>query len=495
MKKIYSVIDSLCKYAIDNELIIERDYIYCRNRLLELLGLREYVASDCQEFDFKTIKLELINYAREKQLITANGISFEDDFIARVMNVFLSKPSIIEADFYENYKISAKKATDEFYRLSKATDYIKTERVSKNIVWQHQSEYGTIDMTINLSKPEKTPEEIALAQTMPASSYPKCVLCRETEGLSGENRAPRQNHRIISLELDERSHFLQYSPYSYFNEHLIILAAEHKPMHLTIDSFRAMLDFVDKFSHYFLATNTDLPLVGGSILSHEHYQGGDYLFPLDKAKVMSEISFKGINVEFLNWPMASIRVKSNSKSDITAFIKILMQEWNTYNNEDLAIIAKSEDTRHNSLNFVLRKTNNQYSAIVVFRNNRCDGANPKGIFTAKDEYRSIKNENIGIIEVMGLAILPSRLNQEIEDMKAYLLGEELAEQALKHQQFLQSIKADYKTELNVEAYVKEKMADVFVKILENCSVFKADEKGQSALVDFVEKIGNLYENN
>ncbi len=493
MIDIYSAIDSLIEYSKANKLIDQRDEVYSRNQVLEMLNINEYKIGEKLTDDFEEIKSILVDYAKKNGIIKQNGTSFEDNFIARIMNVFLKFPSQIEDEFYGAYSDSPKAATDFFYNFSKATDYIKTARLSNNVKWGYKSEYGDIVLTINLAKPEKTPEEILLAKQNKAKKYPKCVLCRETEGLSGVNRAPRQNHRIIGMELDDRLHYFQYSPYSYFNEHCIVLTAEHSDMNLDVNSLKALLAFVDKFEHYFISSNTDLPLVGGSILSHEHYQGGNYVFPLDKAEVIDEFSFGEVRVEKLKWPMASVRMKSKSKKSIISFVEILMSNWRAYNNPELEIISNTGKERHNSLNFVVRKNEGEYSVIVVFRNNRCNEENPKGIFATRDEYRSIKNENIGIIEVLGLAILPGRIRDEIQDMKHYICGGELSERSLKHKEFLDRIKVNYESSNDPIEYIKEKIGEVYVNILSNCSVFNGSDKAIKALDELIINVGNEYE--
>ncbi len=496
MISIYSAVDSLVKYAVRKELIDERDSIYARNAVLEILDIHEYKKDDdIVIYDFEIIKKILIDYAREKSIITSSGSSFEDNFIAKIMNVFIKFPSQIEEKFYKKYKESPRSSTDYFYELSKATDYIKTARLENNVRWNYDSDYGELVLTINLAKPEKTPEEIILAQQSQVKKYPKCVLCKENEGLSGINRAPRQNHRIIAVNLDSGKHYFQYSPYSYFNEHCIVLTDEHKPMNLDINSVKSLLSFVDMFDHYFICSNADLPLVGGSILSHEHYQGGNFMFPLDKAEILKTYSFNDVSVEKLKWPMSSVRIKSVSKKSLLSFIEILLNRWKNYSNVELGIISHTGSTRHNALNYVVRKNNGEYSVIVVFRNNRCSEEHPNGIFTTKDEYRNIKNENIGIIEVLGLAILPGRIREEIEDMKAYLSGGDLNDRSYKHREFLDKIKPDYNTEMDIDAYIKDKIGDVYQNILSNCSVFGFEEKSTKAFDDFIINVGKEHEKN
>ncbi len=495
MIDIYVAIDSLIQYALKHNLITTRDTVYTRNQVLELLMIDEYKENKEVIDDFELIKESIIKYARDNNIITSNGISFEDNFIARLMNIFLKLPSEIEQEFYKEYSKSPEQATKYFYHLSKATDYIKTARLSKNVQWTYPSAYGDIIMTINLAKPEKTPEEILLAKNNKQLTYPKCVLCKENEGLSGVNRAPRQNHRVIEMELDNRTHYFQYSPYSYFNEHCIVFTATHQDMNLNTKSVRALFDFVDQFDHYFLASNTDLPLVGGSILSHEHYQGGNYRFPLDKAEITNVRVFDDVKVERLRWPMTSFRIKSTSKRAIISFVNVFIEKWWSYDNEELNIVSKSGDTRHNSVNFVVRKNDGEYSIILVLRNNRCDTEHPKGIFTTKEQYRSIKNENIGIIEVLGVAILPGRIKLEIEDMKAYLLGHPLHDRSNKHKDLLDKMKAHYHDGDDVDRFIKSQIGEVYVNILKNCSVFKKNEKSDVALTDFISDVGKEYEKN
>lgn len=483
MMKIFSVIDALIEYAIVQRLIVSENAIYHRNRLLESLQLIDYEYTTPFQGDFYAIRAEIIAYAKEKRLIEEPGTSAEDNFFAGIMDLLMPRPSEVTQDFWQNYHISPRLATDRYYQFSKATDYIQVKRLEKNIRWQTKGEMASYDMTINLAKPEKTPEEIERAKSLPQSNYPKCVLCKETVGLSGEGRSPRQNHRIIPLTLGDRNFYFQYSPYSYFNEHCIILRSEHVPMQIDENAIQDCLHFVDQFSHYMIASNTDLPIVGGSILSHNHYQGGDVIFPIEQSASFQTLKMDDVQVEVLNWPLSTIRLTAKDPAHLYEVSTKIMNAWYTYENKELGILPYTGDTRHNAVNLAARKKDGQYILYMVFRNNRTDGKNPRGIFHTKEEYWHIKEENIGIIEVMGIAILPGRLVNEMEAMKEYVLEGKESPSMLKHKLWLDSLTIDRSKDLDLQ--LKREIGLRFEKVLTCCSVFGCTDSGKEHFLEFL----------
>ena len=418
-------INRLLNFAKQNMLINEDDYYYAANRLLDVLKV------DAFEPEFVDEKLptampileNMLDYAAEKGLIE-NTTENRDLFDTRIMDCVMPRPSEVVRRFTNDYARSPKAATDEFYKMSIASNYIRKDRIDKNIVWKTATEYGDLDITINLSKPEKDPRDIAKAKLAPSSGYPKCLLCRENEGYAGHPGHPaRETHRLIPLRLSAHRWFLQYSPYTYYNEHCIVLNRKHVPMKVSRKSFENLLDFVTIFPHYFLGSNADLPIVGGSILSHDHYQGGRYTFAMAKAPIEKFYTFPGfedIKVGRVKWPMSTIRLQGEDRETLADLAEKILDAWRKYSDPSVEILAETDGTPHNTITPIARRRGNLYELDLVLRNNRTTKEHPLGLFHPHAEVHHIKKENIGLIEVMGLAVLPARLKKEMARV-----GEEL----------------------------------------------------------------------
>ncbi|MGL5617121.1 MAG: UDP-glucose--hexose-1-phosphate uridylyltransferase [Sarcina sp.] len=493
---IFFEIDRLVAYGISKKLIDVEDEVYGRNRILNLLNLDNYkrVEGNLDIQSIEEILDNLTTFAVKEKLIEDSLINREI-FSIELMAAITPRPSEVIKEFKKRYEISPKEATDYFYDFSKATNYVKTERVKKDLKWRVDTEIGNLDITINMSKPEKDPKDITLASKLKVSSeYPKCLLCRECEGYRGNISYPaRGNHRIIPIELNKNKWFLQYSPYVYFNEHSIVLKEEHLPMELNKNTFIELLDFIEMFPGYFIGSNTDLPIVGGSILSHEHYQSGKYEFALERAEQLEQFKISGfedLKISSLKWPLTVIRVSGKEKDKLVDFADLLLTSWKNYSDEQFDILAYSKEIPHNAITPICRFKNGLYEMDLVLRNNRTTEQYPYGIFHPHEELHHIKKENIGLIEVMGLAILPARLNDEIKYMKEYLLTEnlEIKEKIKNHGKWLDEIllkRKIYKD--NVDEVIKEEIGLVFLEVLKHCAVFKLEnENGKAGLKRFME---------
>lgn len=452
-------IDALTDHYQSLGLLGQLDREYCRNRAFSLLQ-EEPVAYQPSSIDRRSALQLLLQAARDKGLLAGEGVAFEDDFIARLTDLFMPRPSEYTA-IVANMP-DAKAATDWMYRVAVDTDYVKSDRVKNNIHHRYQAEYAQVEITINVSKPEKSPEEIRLASTASAG-YPACLLCRENVGLSDVPRPPRAHHRIYPISLNGEDYFFQYSPYSYFNEHCIIFSGEHRPMAITQAVVDRFLDFVDQFPHYFISANADLPIVGGSILTHDHYQGGRALFPIDASPETILSDEAELRVARLDWPISAVRL-SGQRAAVAGAAKRLIEAWRDYSKPEFGILAKT-DRPHNTVNLLARR-GEDYQLTLLFRNNRTDQAHPDGIFHTRPIWQVVKRENIGIIEAIGLAILPARLVTEMAHF------EELEQ---------------YRDWLRVvpEAEPLERLGYTFSEILKDCGVFKQDEASQQAFEDFL----------
>ena len=488
-------INRLINFGLKQHLIEKTDVDYAVNLLSDLLKLNDFTLEDVNE-DLPTatpILEDMLDYACEKGIIE-NSITERDLFDTRIMNCLMPRNSEVIKRFYDDYEVSSKEATDHYYALSIASNYIRKDRTDKNIRFKSDYKYGTFEITINLSKPEKDPKDIAKAKLVKSSGYPKCLLCKENVGFSGDiNRAARQTHRIIPLCLDGDQYYLQYSPYVYYNEHCIVFNEKHIPMVINQDTFRHLFAFIDMFPHYMLGSNAVLPIVGGSILTHDHYQGGSYHFPIEDAKTIKEIkldNYKDLTIEVLNWPLSAIRATSYNKEELIQFSEHTLEEWRKYENEDLDIIPRSGETLHHTITPIARKKDGQYQIDLVLRNNRTNDEYPDGIFHPHQEHHHIKKENIGLIEVMGLAVLPARLKNEMELLKQCLLKKKTIdcdESLEKHQQWFEELIAKHQfNEENVDQILKDEIAVKFVKVLENAGVFKMNDEGIEAFIKFVE---------
>ncbi len=491
---IYESITKLVSYGIDTGLIEEEDKAYTVNRILEILRLDEYEESENSQWEsLEEILSDILSYAVEKGLIE-DDITSRDLFDTKVMSALVPRPSEVISNFDALYEVSPEMATDYYYKLSRDTDYIRTYRVVKDMKWKTDSEYGEIDITINLSKPEKDPKAIAAARNAKQSAYPKCQLCIENEGYAGRiNHPARQNHRIIPIEIDGENWGFQYSPYVYYNEHCIVLNGKHVPMKIDEKAFKKLFDFVKLFPHYFVGSNADLPIVGGSILSHEHFQGGNYEFAMAKAPVEKTFTFKGyedLQVGIVKWPMSVIRISGEDTERIVALSAEILEKWKGYTDEDAFIFAETEGTPHNTITPIARKRGDKYEIDLVLRNNITTEEHPDGVYHPHKELHNIKKENIGLIEVMGLAVLPSRLKAELKKVQEFILeGKDIAsdDQIEKHSEWVNSFKDKYAfTEENIDTIIKAEVGKVFTKCLEHAGVYKRDEKGMAAFERFVE---------
>lgn len=426
------------------------------------------------------------------ELMWCNTITTKDLFDTKLMGLFCEKPSNVIKTFNTKYNQNPSYATDWFYQYSENVNYIRKERILKDIKWKTDTKYGTLDITINLSKPEKDPRDILKAKEMSQSNYPLCALCKENEGYFGRiNHPARENLRLIPIELDNEQYYLQYSPYSYYNEHAIILSEKHTPMIINKKTFKKLLDFLDLFPHYFIGSNADLGIVGGSILSHDHFQGGRFTFAMDRAKNIYETSLNDVAISILYWPLSVIRLRSKNKEQLIELSDKILQKWIDYDNEELGITSHTDGVRHNTITPISKKENGEYVVDLVLRCNIQTKEKPYGVFHSSEQYHHIKKENIGLIEVLGLAILPSRLKKELELIKNYLLGndKELVPELEKHSIWIEKMKKQYQFNIdNVDDILKMEVGTIFMQLLEDCGVFKQNKQGIDSFISFINNV-------
>lgn len=501
-------IRNLVEYALRKELIDEEDRIYSMNALLEILGEDNYVMHD-NEIRTEPVE-DILNririWAFENRKVENDSNDLLDLFDTRLMGVFVSKPSEFRRKFFEIYAKSKEDATDYYYDFAKNTNYIREQRVAKDIKWSYDSPYGSLDMTINLSKPEKDPRAIALASKgiiEGQEKYPKCLLCKENEGYAGRLDHPaRQNHRIVPVTLADEDWFMQYSPYVYYNEHCIVFKGSHDPMKITTKTIRRLLDFVRQFPHYMMGSNADLPIVGGSILTHDHFQGGRYDFAMSKAQEYDEVLLdkSGVTACKLKWPMSVIRLKGRDIEKLIEASGKVIDSWKIYSDETADILSHSGEEEHNTITPIARFRNDLYEVDLILRNNRKDENHPSGIFHSHEQYHHIKRENIGLIECMGLAVLPARLRKEMAEMKMKMLKDDLegifaSEELSKHAHFARRImeENEHLSENTIDDVIYHEIGKVFMNVLENCGVFKNDLKGQLAFNRCTEVIYEILE--
>lgn len=491
-------INRLLNFALEKELIQKEDVAYCANLLIDLLKEEEFVLENMVPeglYECTSILDNILFLAIQKGLLE-DTVTSRDLFDTRIMNCIMPRPSEVIKTFEQKYNESPMQATNYYYQLSITSNYIRKSRTDKNICWKHFYKYGNMEISINLSKPEKDPKEIAKAKTIKTSSYPKCLLCKENVGFAGDFQRPaRQNHRIIPLSLNNEKYYLQYSPYVYYNEHCIVFNEEHIPMIINHKTFTHLLSFLDIFPHYTIGSNADLPIVGGSILSHDHYQGGMYVFPIEGAKVLKTITlpdFPKVTIEVIRWPLSTIRATSLDKEALLAFANATLSSWKEYSVPSLDIMSSSDGIPHNTITPIARRKQEAYQMDLVLRNNRTNDLNPDGIFHPHIESHHIKKENIGLIEVMGLAILPARLKTELAMLKECLLDKaniDDCKELEKHRPWFKQLQQDYIiTEENVDDILKEAVTIKFVSVLEDAGVFKMNETGIDAFISFVETI-------
>lgn len=487
-------IKALVEYMMSVGFIEERDEIYVGNQIIEYIGLDEY-DKDTLSIDgnIQQILDALCDYAVVSGKIE-DSFDEKEKLATKLINIAMPLPSDVESMFWNLYSVDKESATNYFYKLSKDSNYIPTQRVAKDKRWTYDSKYGTMDITINLSKPEKDPKDIAKAKLAQTSSYPMCLLCKENEGYAGHPGHPaRGNHRVVNLKLNQKDYFIQYSPYVYYNEHCIVINQQHTPMQISSDSFQALVDFVEQFPHYFLGSNADLPIVGGSILSHDHFQGGHYTFAMEKAAMLEHKSMsKHTNVKIgrIDWPLSAVRLQSSSKEDLLLAVNDVFETWKEYSDESVDVIAYTKDTRHNTITPIARMRDGLYEMDLALRNNRTSDEYPDGIFHPHASLHHIKKENIGLIEVMGLAVLPSRLKGELQGVvNAWISDENLDKSLDAHAIWFQEVKGKYPNANKDEManIIYDEVGRVFEQVLEDAGVFKQDQKGQEAFKLFLSK--------
>lgn len=493
---LYENIRHLVDYGTRTGLTPECERIYTTNLLLDLFHEDNYEEPEAVAYgspDLETILANLLNIAVERGIIEDNVV-YRDLFDTKLMNCLLPRPAQVQAAFWEKYAISPEKATDYYYKFSQDSDYIRRYRVAKDLKWKVDSPYGEIDITINLSKPEKDPKAIAAARNAAASSYPKCQLCMENEGYAGRvNHPARENHRIIPITINQSNWGFQYSPYVYYNEHCIVFNGEHVPMKIDRAAFTKLFDFIKLFPHYFLGSNADLPIVGGSILSHDHFQGGHYTFAMAKAKIELPVTIPGyedVEAGIVKWPLSVLRIRSKDTSRLIDLAEHVLNCWRSYTDEDAFIYAETNGEPHNTITPIARKNGDTYELDLTLRNNITTDEHPLGVYHPHAQYHHIKKENIGLIEVMGLAVLPSRLKEELELLADYIVnGKDIRsnKKIEKHADWVEEFLPTYDniTEENVMEILQKEVGIVFTHVLEDAGVYKCTEQGRADFLKFI----------
>jgi len=503
---VFQNINRLVSYALKTGLIAKEDVTYAQNRLLELFRLDGFEGADADSAqklpsvktsDLEGILKELLDWAAANNVFEDTGIAARDLFDTKVMGLLVPPPSDV-IEIFETLRadLSPKKATDWFYKFSQDTDYIRRYRVCKDLKWKAATPYGALDITVNLSKPEKDPKAIAAARLAKQSGYPKCLLCPQNEGYAGRlNHPARQNHRIIPLPLNGEKWALQYSPYVYYNEHCIVLNQKHVPMKICRATFERLMDFVEQFPHYTLGSNADLPIVGGSILTHDHFQGGHYEFAMSKAPIETPVQFKGfpsVKAGIVKWPMSVIRLDCAKKEPLINLAEKILKKWRAYSDKAAFVLAKTDGVPHNTITPIARRRGGLYELDLVLRNNITTDEHPLGVYHPHAELHHIKKENIGLIEVMGLAVLPSRLKKEMAALSnALVAGTDVRTDELlaKHADWAEELKRKYTfSKDNVQKILKKEIGIVFSKVLEHAGVYKRNAQGKAAFLRFVQAV-------
>ena len=489
------LIASLVQYGLDCALIAPCDKNFITNQILQALSLDSFEPAAPVALSLEEILKGLLDDAVRRG-ICGEDITSRDLLDTKLMGILTPPPREVRRKFTEAYRESPETATDWYYRFCQDTDYIRRYRIAKDMRWKTDTEYGALDITINLSKPEKDPKAIAAAKSAPQSGYPKCLLCVENEGYAGRmNHPARQNHRIIPLEIAGQEWFLQYSPYVYYNEHCIAFNSAHTPMKIDRAAFEKLLDFVTIFPHYFIGSNADLPIVGGSILSHEHFQGGRYCFPMEQAPVEQEITFRGfedVKTGIVRWPMSVIRLDCPDKQRLVELADIILKCWRDYSDEAAFIFAQTDGEPHNTITPIARRRGGDYELDLVLRNNITTEEHPLGVYHPHAELHHIKKENIGLIEVMGLAVLPSRLKGELAALEeAILSGADIGADPVlsKHAPWVEELKTRHCfTPENTAATLQEEVGQVFRQVLEHAGVYKRTDDGKTAFLRFIDAV-------
>ena len=491
-------IRKLVQYGIETGLTPECEKNYTINLLLDIFREEEYTEPEevPENVDLEETLGELLDEAVKRGLIE-DSVVYRDLFDTRLMNCLMPRPAQVQKEFWDRYQNSPQEATDYFYKLSQDSDYIRRYRVKKDQKWTVESPYGDIDITINLSKPEKDPKAIAAAKNAKASSYPKCLLCPENEGYAGRvNHPARENHRIIPITVNDSPWGFQYSPYVYYNEHCIVFNSQHTPMKIERNTFIKLFDFVKLFPHYFLGSNADLPIVGGSILSHDHFQGGHYTFAMAKAPIEKNVVIPGyedVEAGIVKWPLSVLRIRHKDEKRLIDLASHILEVWRGYTDEEAFVFAETDGEPHNTITPIARKRDDLFELDLTLRNNITTEENPLGVYHPHAEYHHIKKENIGLIEVMGLAVLPARLKEELELLEEYILeGKDISsnEKIEKHASWVQQFLPKYKdlNRDNIHEILQKEVGNVFVHVLEDAGVYKCTEEGRSAFMRFVEKL-------
>ena len=493
--QVNSYISALIQYGLCKKLIEPCDRTYIANRIIDVMQLDEFQPLETRPLPLEEILKGLVANAVERG-VCSDDITSRDLFDTKLMGVLTPPPHEIRKLFGELYAKSPEAATDWFYRFSQDTDYIRRYRIQKDMRWMTATDYGTLDITVNLSKPEKDPKAIAAAKNAPHSGYPKCQLCLENEGYAGRlNHPARQNHRVIPITIANSDWYLQYSPYVYYNEHCIVFNSQHVPMVIDRAAFSKLLDFVTLFPHYFVGSNADLPIVGGSILSHEHFQGGHYCFPMERAIVEKKLCFAGfddVDAGIVKWPMSVIRLRCPNKDRLVELADKILNCWRNYTDEDAFIFARTNGTPHNTITPIARRRGADYELDLVLRNNITTKEHPLGVYHPHAELHHIKKENIGLIEVMGLAVLPARLKQELSELEEVILSDAEPTGALeKHAAWVAELKKEHNfTAENVSNILKIEVGKIFAQVLEHAGVYKRTPNGTSAFNRFIDFVNS-----
>lgn len=491
-------IRKLVQYGIDTGLTPPCEKNYTVNLLIDLFKEDEYEepSETFTEINLEEVLKELLDEAVKRDIIE-DSVVYRDLFDTKIMNCLMPRPAQVQKEFWDRYEKSPEEATDYFYKLSQDSDYIRRYRVKKDRKWSVESEYGTIDITINLSKPEKDPKAIAAAKLAKASSYPKCLLCPENEGYAGRvNHPARENHRIIPITVNDTPWGFQYSPYVYYNEHCIVFNSQHTPMKIERNTFIKLFDFVKLFPHYFLGSNADLPIVGGSILSHDHFQGGHYTFAMAKAPIEKEVTIPGyedVEAGIVKWPLSVLRIRHKDEKRLIDLASHVLDAWRGYTDEAAFVFAETDREPHNTITPIARKVGDMFELDLTLRNNITTEENPLGVYHPHAQYHNIKKENIGLIEVMGLAVLPARLKEELELLGEYILeGKDISsnEKIEKHAAWAETFlpKYDNLNKDNIQDVLQKEVGEVFVHVLEDAGVYKCTPEGRAAFMRFIETL-------
>ena len=494
----------LTEYGTRNGLIEEDDRTYIINRYLEIFGVDEFILREEEkdeigkaEIPLSSVLENLTDIACEKGMLEADGITQRDLFDTKLMGVMTARPSEVIREFHKHYNNNPKEVTNWFYKFSQDTNYIRKDRIQKDRKWKIEGAYGDIDITINLSKPEKDPKAIAAARNAAKSSYPACQLCIENEGYAGRiNHPARQNLRIIPIEIQGNKWGFQYSPYVYYNEHCIVFNGEHTPMKIEESTFEKLFDFVKLFPHYFVGSNADLPIVGGSILSHDHFQGGHYTFAMEKAPIEKTFVISGyedVEMGIVKWPLSVLRLRSKDEKRLIKMASYILDSWRSYTDEAAFIFAETNGEPHNTITPIARKKGEMFELDLALRNNITTEEHPLGVYHPHAQWHNIKKENIGLIEVMGLAVLPARLDAELELLGEYLVtGKDIVsnEKIEKHAEWVESFRSNYShiTEENVKEILEKEVGKVFIHVLEDAGVYKCTEEGRAAFERFINSL-------